>query len=294
VLGAVYLARYDHYPSAVNVMNGKENLSADITDADITFGDVKLNDKETSDEAVKATAVTGKSGYDLLNALFVNRHRRILVRPVRIQTLIIWLVFAVFVVLRIAFPKVAFSFGELLPDMMPSLVFACYLCNQSVERACRAMFYNCDIAMLRYGFYRAPKVVLQGFGARLKTMLRLNSVTIFSLCGCVLGLAVLCRSDTTPWAMAMYVLGLCSVMVMFTVHHLFMYYVFQPYTTDLNVRNPFFKIGNGIIYFISYICLETRVNVRVFAPVALGVSLLYTAIALLCVYKFSPKTFRVK
>ena len=125
-------------------------------------------------------------------------------------------------------------------------------------------------------------------------MLKLNSVTIISLCGCVLGLAVMCKSDTAPWAMVMYILGLCSMMVMFTVHHLFMYYVFQPYTTDLNVKNPFFKLGNALIYLISYICLDLRINVRIFAPIVLVVSIVYTAVALICVYVFSPKTFRVK
>ena len=36
------------------------------------------------------------------------------------------------------------------------------------DKSCRAMFYNCDKDLLRYAWYRKPKVILRSFGIRLR------------------------------------------------------------------------------------------------------------------------------
>ena len=82
--------------------------------------------------------------------------------------------------------------------------------------------------------------------------------------------------------------------VFFTVHHLFMYYVFQPYSEEMNIKNPFFRAINLAMYVISYICLQVQTGGLAFTAGVLIVTVAYTVIALVLVYRYAPKTFRVK
>jgi hypothetical protein len=73
-----------------------------------------------------------------------------------------------------------------------------------------------------------------------------------------------------------------------------MYYIFQPYTTDLKVKNPFFKIINFAVYFISYMSLQIDAPAKIFLPITIVISIIYILIAIALVYKKSPQTFRTK
>ena len=55
----------------------------------------------------------------------------------------------------------------------PILAYSAYLWPRALTAgparyACRAMFYNCDKDLLRYAWYRKPKVILRSFGIRLR------------------------------------------------------------------------------------------------------------------------------
>ena len=75
---------------------------------------------------------------------------------------------------------------------------------------------------------------------------------------------------------------------------LFLYYVFQPFTTELNVKNPFYRILNMAVYILCFICMEIRTGSMGFTLIVLGFTAAYIAVALILVYRFAPKTFRVK
>jgi hypothetical protein len=94
--------------------------------------------------------------------------------------------------------------------------------------------------------------------------------------------------------MFMFFMAILLLSVFFTVHHLFLYYVFQPYSTGLEVKNPYFKLLNFIVYIISYICFQVRMGGTAFALGVLAFTALYIVIALAVVYKYAPTHFRVK
>lgn len=82
--------------------------------------------------------------------------------------------------------------------------------------------------------------------------------------------------------------------VVFAVHPLFLYYVFQPYTSDLNVKNPFFSTLNWAMYAVCYACVFLDQPPAGFALLVMGVTVVYTAVALAIVRSRAPRTFRVK
>ena len=73
-----------------------------------------------------------------------------------------------------------------------------------------------------------------------------------------------------------------------------MYYLFQPFTSELKIKNPFFGVINGIMYVLCYSCIQIRSTPTWFTPVVLVITLLYSAAILLLVLRRAPKTFRVK
>ncbi|MNW70509.1 hypothetical protein D3C74_498580 [compost metagenome] len=73
-----------------------------------------------------------------------------------------------------------------------------------------------------------------------------------------------------------------------------MYYIFQPYSTELNVKNPFFSIVNSIVLAVGVVCMQFQSTPARFAIVVVLAAAAYMLIALFLVYRYSDRTFRVK
>lgn len=183
--------------------------------------------------------------------------------------------------------------GEKLSQSLPLFVFIMYFLSVA-EKACRAMFYNCDISLLRYGFYRNPKVILHNFRIRLLRIMGYNLLIGFALSSAVLGFMAACGLPWLTLEMLSFAGAVLLLSVFFTVHHLFLYYVLQPYTTELNVKNPLFNIINSVVYFFCFFCMRVKTASSTFTMGILLLTGLYIAVALTLVYKYAPKTFRVK
>ena len=87
---------------------------------------------------------------------------------------------------------------------------------------------------------------------------------------------------------------IASLWVFFSVHTLFIYYIFQPYNDEFELRHPIYQVINGIVYFISYLSMNMRWQGSWVAPVFIAVAVIYSVIALILVYRLAPKTFKVR
>ena len=87
---------------------------------------------------------------------------------------------------------------------------------------------------------------------------------------------------------------LISLACLFSFHELFVYYLLQPFTSDLEVINPIYKGVSGALYWVAYLNLqsnESGLNYVILISVA---SLLYVLIGLIIISLVAPKTFRFK
>ena len=184
---------------------------------------------------------------------------------------------------------------DMVPLSLPYCVFFLYFMDNNVgTRICKAMFYNCDLAMLKYPWYRREDVVLKNFLLRFTrlggTMLALSGAV------CVMfTVLTLCAGGRPP--VGEYLIFLAAILclgVFFAVHCLGMYYLFQPYTSDLQVKNPFFSGINLAVYIVCYACIQIKSTPSWFALLVLAVTVVYCAVILTLVYRRSPRTFRVK
>ena len=289
--------RYPSYRALVNDTCKAELVStaaARQKAAQAAFRDVQLRDSDLSAGA-DDRRLDRLRGYDYLNALFFRRHRRLLVRPVRVELILVGIALAVGLVGCVLFrAELAFALSG-IGSFLPALVFLMYLMGNSLgQRICKAMFYNCDISLLRYGWYRQRGVVLRNFWVRLRRVAGLNLLVAGALCLTTLVLVVASGARPALGELWAFLLCLLCLAVLFSVHPLFMYYIFQPYTTQLAMKNPFFGILNWVMYAVCYLCLRIDQPPQGFTRLVLCVTLLYIAVALLLVWRRAPKTFRVK
>lgn len=176
-------------------------------------------------------------------------------------------------------------------DIAPYLPF--FLYNTVVgEQLCRAMFYNCDMPLMRYRFYR--QAAWKHFAIRLVRMSGMNLLLAAAL-GAVLTL-IASLTGGLPNAVELAALWtlLLSVALLLSVHHLSLYYLLQPYTTELDAKNPFHLIVNMILSALLAMTFVIQPPITALAACSLGLLLLYLLVAPLLIRRFGSVTFKIR
>ena len=257
------------------------------------FDQVKLKDSDldTKDDFSRL------HGWKYLQAIFFRRHRRMLLRPMYI---VMALVAGVTVVGCVALlwigrdEEVREVFG-LVTQSLPLCVFLIYLMDNTVgERICKAMFYNCDLALLRYGWYRERDAILKNFFLRWRMLCGVNLLLSGAVCAMFVLLTLVAGGRPPVGEFILFLLALLSLGVFFATHSLAMYYLFQPYTSELDTKNPMFKFLNIAMYAVCYGATQIKSTPTWFALLVFVVTAVYSVVMLGLVLRRAPKTFRVK
>lgn len=292
--GILFITRYPRYHEIAVATLKSADFSKDTSQliAQARFSDVAVREKEFKASDLKKDKYAARKGFDYLNAIFFARHRRLLVRPILIRLAVIAVVF----VATIAAPHFIPGFVKPLSNpgkILPGFVFVMYFTSIG-ERVCKAMFYNCDISLLRYSFYREKNAILSNFKVRLLRVAGMNMIIAFAISLAAVGLVLIFHLSWSTLDMLSFALTIMLLSLFFSVHHLFLYYVFQPYTTELGMKNPFYNIIHYGVYFLCWICVNIKSPPSYFSLIVLASTLVYIVAALILVYRYAPKTFRVK
>lgn len=290
----IYLWRYKGYTQISNFILTRDSMTSPVNlEADITFESVKLDENKMNKEDLIKGIYVKKQGYEYLNSLFFLRHKRIIISPIKIRVIIICVVFLICMCLIMFMPNIRGTMAKFIEKSIPLFVFIMYILSTG-ETICMAMFYNCDVSLLRYCYYREAKVILSNFTSRLKMTVLLNIIPAISLCLAIAGIIV--ASGSILRLISLIPLFLCIICLscFFSIHHLFMYYVLQPYTAELTVKSPLFRFMNVVMYLTSYICIQIKTSSYYFALGVLVITILYMAVALVLTYKVAPRTFKLR
>ncbi len=65
------------------------------------------------------------------------------------------------------FNAFAYDLWKAMDNIITILVFIMY-CITSGRNITKALFYNCDYSLLKYGYYRKPEAILKNFRIRLR------------------------------------------------------------------------------------------------------------------------------
>lgn len=293
IMGLYYILNYERYSVVLNDVNKLSELliNREKMGKEARFADVKLKDKYLNKDEIKVISDNNKEGFAYINEIFFKRHQRILIYPIKVQSIVICIGFSIALIANRFIPDFHTKYILLIEKVTPIFIYALYFMSTS-QKSTKAMFYNCDISLLHYGFYKRKEAVLATFTERVKYLIRTNLISALFLS---IGILLLDKlTGGTGVSLLPVAILIITISIFFSIHNLFLYYIFQPYTTDLSVKNPLYTILNIITYFLIYLCLQLK-DVSIYFLIGLIIiTAIYSILALLIVYRFAPKTFIIK
>src|SRR5699024_2550430 len=148
-----------------------------------------------------------------------------------------------FIVTEFFYKDLGFLVGIVMYEGFNLFVFAMYiLCNS--QRITKSMFYNCDLSLLRYGFYKKGDALLRMFFLRLLRIIYSNIIPT-KILAIGVGFSITHYASIEFVSALPIILLLYALALFFSVHYIFMYYIFQPFTSSLQMKSPFYGIINS-------------------------------------------------
>ena len=294
---AYRLARYGNYRAVVEAATRRDDPMIDLGRAmsEANRRSLRMGEADYAldeEKAERAAKVRTSTGYAYLTDLFFERHRRLVRRPVHIR---LWVIAGVglagLAAGRLFAPEAGRYLALLMETKLPVL-FLAMLYLSTGEQMCRAFFYHCDVNLLRHRFYRND--AFAHFFIRLVRLIGQNALVAAALAAALTVVYLEAGGGTWGPEIVFLWISALALSVFFSVHHLALYYLLQPYTTELNVRNPLFFLFHSVIGGICGLSLFIRVPSGAVAACAAALAIVYLLAALVLVRRYGSRTFRVK
>jgi len=277
----------------------------------------------------KGTVKGDKKGFEYLNALFVRRHRTMLVLKAVIFTIVVLLIIALVLfefiygyarrfgsdsTWNMLFNNlINFFTGHGYADALhpfdenaATLFFRDCASKQLLLmiiplsiadisfKSTQAMYINCDNSLMTFSFFKQREKIIRLFDIRLKQLIRIN---IWPALACGL-FAVLILFNTGgqdyPFQYLLTVLVPVLISVINSMTWLTLYYLFQPFTTTVNVKGGAYRVTRIILTFITIIICWITLNTAILVCVLTVFTVVYVAVLRALVKKCAPKTWKVK
>ncbi len=262
-----------------------------------------MNQMDTIQQAAKTaneksissdTHITSrKKGFEYLNELFIKRHQKILWRStVKITAVCFVLVWGMLLVLCFV-PEIRESANELVLNWLPYFVFIMYTINRG-RNFTRVLFMNCDHSLLTYSIYKQPKFVLKLFQIRLREIMKINAVPAIVIgAGLCLTLYASGGTENPAHYLVLFISILC-MSIFFSIHYLTIYYLLQPYNAGTEMKSGTYQMVMSGTYLVCLGMMQVKMPTLLFGITCILFCILYSAAACILVYKFAPKTFRLR
>ncbi|WP_195989844.1 hypothetical protein [Clostridium sp. D53t1_180928_C8] len=292
IISFYYLISYKKYTLLAKRMLSRNEIDKiNAISSEANFISVQLDDKKFKNTNLKIDKYKDKHGLSYLNSKFIERHKQILINPIKIRVIILLILFILAFIFTISFPKFHKDIVNLIMASSGILVFIIYITSIG-EKITKAFFFNCDNSLLRYKFYKEPKILISNFKSRLKISVLLNLIPALVLAFGLLIILKLANGDIIRFIPIF--ISILTLSCFFSVHYLFLYYIAQPYTSQLTIKSPIYQIASFVVYISTYTCLHVKTASIWFTTAIILITILYVLIALILVYKLAPKNFKLK
>lgn len=155
-------------------------------------------------------------------------------------------------------------------------------------------FYNMDRMLMKNNYYRKPEYLLESIWIRFKISLRYN-LPLFLLV--VIGTAVIyfVGGGRSASILLLALLSAAITMMFFSMHFLFLYYLIQPYTENMENKSLIYTIATFATFYVPSLLLQFSDNLsQSIVFVIYGFMLVYLAVGLFAVVKLAPKRFKLR
>lgn len=178
-------------------------------------------------------------------------------------------------------------------SFLPYFVFIMYAINRGTGFT-RALFMNCDHSLLTYSFYKQPGMVLKLFKIRLREIIKINLLPAFIIGGGLMLLLYVSGGTDHPLNYAVLFVSIICMSIFFSVHYLTVYYLLQPYNAGTEMKSGTYQIIMSATYFVCFFMMQLRMPILAFGLMAIVFCILYCIGACVLIYRFAPRTFRLR
>lgn len=287
IVSIFYLRKFDQYREMY-----KEVLSNTPTNMSTNTQAIIIDSVQKQiDLSTKITS--NKKGFAYLNDLFIKRHRKILIQSAKkIAAISLFLIIGMIAVTQMN-QEIKQKVNEIIMTSLPYFVFIMYMINRG-QAVTQAMFMNCDHSMLTYSFYKEPKAIVLLFKERIKSIALINLLPAVVI-GLGLPLILYTTGGTENESeYAILFLSIISMSLFFSVHHLVLYYLLQPYNVNSETKSSTYTIANTLTYFACYYMLRLQIPILTFGMVMIVFAIVYCLLSLMIAYRLAPKTFKIR
>lgn len=279
---------YPNYDKLYKKLLQPENVFVNSESAGVNAL-IESNHKRIS---IDKDITSSKVGFSYFHELFVKRHRKILSDSAKKTTVVILLVGLAVLFMLFIVPNLKEHLHNFILNYLPFILLLMYFINTG-KVVTNAMFMNCDHSMLSYRFYRQPKTILSLFKERLKTLILLNILPAFTI-SVVLAIWLFFSGGATSLTYIIIFFSVIAMSIFFSVHNLILYYLLQPYNIGMEMKSTTYTIATLITYWVCYYISDLKVSSFTFGLIMISFAVIYSLISLLLVYKYAPKTFKLR
>lgn len=275
-----------------DIENTKKIISeANFTEAKMDKGDYNIEAEDTAE-------YSDKKGYEYLHNLFINRFKKKIEKPFKSRVKVLLAVGLVTSIAGFFSYKYNYidteSINSLFRKSGPQLVAIYLYIMQLGEKFIKILFYNMDSTMLKYRYYREPEAIKEMLGYRIKTSVLLN-LPIGILMSITLAIIFFISGGTDIIAISITILTSIVLSILFSFHYLIMYYLLQPFTNNMEIKNPIYSFTNFLIYFICILSMQFSDKVGKNTILILVIfTIIYIPIGLYLLKKFAYKNFKLR
>ena len=286
IIGAVKVIRFDEYKAVFRDLFAQTQPFADKKTQALRKQSEKYISADTSITSNRYT-------YRYLNELFIKRHKNILWSASKMITYVCLVLIAGAIIASYVFPEFREVTNHLILNWLPYFVFIMYIINRGTGFT-QALFVNCDHSLLTYPFYKQPGMILKLFAIRLREIMKINALPALVI-GAGLSLLLFITGGTdNVLNYAVIIVSILCMSAFFSVHYLTIYYLMQPYNAATEIKNGMYQVVKVATYVVCYYMIKVRMPTIVFGTLTIVFCILYCMIACILVYRFAPKTFRLR
>lgn len=92
----------------------------------------------------------------------------------------------------------------------------------------------------------------------------------------------------------MLVVSILCMSLFFSIHYLTIYYLLQPYNAGTELKSGTYRIVLSVTYVVCFALMRLRMPIMIFGIMTIVFCVLYSIVASILVYRFAPKTFRLR
>ena len=236
---------------------------------------------------------SNRNGFEYLNELFIKRHKKILWNSTKKIAYVCAAIVAGILLVSYLKPEVRPEINQIVMTWLPYFVFIMYAINRGTGFT-QALFMNCDHSLLTYSFYKQPKFVLRLFQIRLREIMKINAVPALVI-GIGLALILFVTGGTdNPLHYLILIVSILCMSLFFSIHYLTVYYLFQPYNAGTELKSGTYRVVMTATYMVCFFFMQLRMPIPIFGMMTIVFCIIYSIIASILVYRFAPKTFRIR